>query len=60
VCVRVRQMEEASAADIIAERNKVEYDIVRQATSRDRYRTHEVRDLWGGEVIDSRSLFVRR
>lgn len=61
VCVRVRQMEEISAADFIAERNKVEADIVRQAASRDRFSTHQVRDLWeGGDLLDSRSLYVRR
>ena len=60
-CVRVRQMEEASAADFIAERNKVEFDIIKQASMRDRFMVHQVRDLWeGGEVIDSRSLYVRR
>lgn len=60
-CVRVRQKEEASAADLLKERDKVEADIVRQATTRDRFRTHQVRDLYeGGEVIDSRSLYVRR
>jgi hypothetical protein len=61
ICVRVRQMEEVSAADFLAERNKVEADIVSQALTRDRFRTHQVRDLWeGGETIDSRSLYVRR
>lgn len=61
VCARVRMMEEASAADFLTERAKVEADIVRQAGSRDRFRVHEVRDLWeGGETIDSRSLYVRR
>ncbi len=61
VCARVRMMEEVSAADFLAERAKVEADIVKQAMSRDRFQTHQVRDLWeGGEVIDSRSLYVRR
>lgn len=61
VCARVRMMEEASATDFLSERDKVERDIVAQATARDRFRVHEVRDLYeGGEGIDSRSLFVRR
>jgi hypothetical protein len=61
VASRVRTMEEKDAADILAERAKVEFDIVKQASSRDKYMSHQVRDLWeGGDFIDSRSLWMRR
>lgn len=61
VCIRLAQKMEDDPSVFAAERQKVEADIVRQAGSRDRYRTHQVRDLWdGGDLIDSRSLWVRR
>lgn len=61
VCVRMRQKQEKDASDFIGERAKVEADIVRQAGSRDKFMTHQVRDLWeGGDVLDTRSLWLRR
>ena len=43
------------------ERAKVEAEIIQQATKRDRFRSHTIRDAWeGGEWVDSRSLYVRR
>lgn len=61
VCVRVRMMDEKSAKDFLDERAKVEFDVIKQAGSRDKYQTHQVRDLWGGgDVTDFRNLWVRR
>lgn len=60
-CIRARQREEKDASDFIVMLGKVEADIVKQASTRDRFRTAEIRDLWdGGEWVDSRSLYVRR
>jgi hypothetical protein len=61
-CIRARQSEERDASDFLTMLAKVEKDIVDQAASRDRFRVHQVRDLWTGEdaVLDSRSLYVRR
>lgn len=60
-CIRARQREEKDAGDFMMMLAKVEADIVKQASTRDRFRTSEIRDLWdGGEWIDSRSLYVRR
>jgi hypothetical protein len=60
-CIKCRQREEKPADDFMMAVGKLEPEIVRQATTRDRFRTSEIRDLWdGGEWIDSRSLYVRR
>lgn len=61
VCIRARQREEKDARDFMAERAKVEAEIVTQSSKRDRFRQHVIRDLWdGGDWVDSRSLYVRR
>jgi hypothetical protein len=60
-CIRVRQKEEKDASDFIVERESVEQEILAAAQARDRFQTHTVRDLWdGGDMTDSRSLYVRR
>lgn len=59
--VKALERDEKDPSLHMAEKAAIEREIFEQAAQRDRFRTHEVRDLWdGGEWIDSRSLYVRR
>lgn len=61
VCLRVATMMEQDPTVFAAERAETEANVVKQAASRDRFRSHQVRDLWGDDYgYDPRSLWARR
>jgi hypothetical protein len=60
-CVKVRQSQNKEAGDFIRERAIAEEEILKEASQRDRFQNHTVRDTWGdGDYVDSRSLYWRR